>query len=88
MLFWTFTTQTTMFCMLSWIGACQHGVVFARSFGNFGGGRAMPGSAMILPFPGTMSTRAAPMARMDGSATVIPLPRRPFSANRPTHANV
>lgn len=70
MILWTFTMQTSICCMLTWMQSCNHGIALALSFAEI----SLPGtprpSADVLPFP------IRQMVRRDGfggPATVIPL---------------
>ena len=73
MILWTISMQASMYCMLSWMRACNSGAVLAHSFARLPALSPPRPAADVLPFP---MRRVARGGSFGGPAIVIPLGRR------------
>lgn len=73
MILWTISMQASMYCMLSWMRACNSGAALAHSFSGLPTLGPPRRAADVLPFP---VRRVARGGSFGGPAIVIPLGRR------------
>ncbi len=73
MILWTIPMQASMYCMLSWMRACNSGAALAHSFTRLPALGPPRPAADVLPFP---MQRVARSGSFGGPAIVIPLGRR------------